>query len=61
MAKIELCRNEVEVIRKGWSGSREYGKLFYVSVKLLNCVVGIPECIDFWSPDSHNWRCDSQN
>ena len=58
MAKIELCRNDEDLVYKGWTASGEYRKVFYLSVKLLACALGLAECIDFWSADSHNWRCD---
>ena len=61
MVKMELCPNDVQVVCKGWSGSRKYGKVFYEFVKLLACALGLTECIEFWSPDSHNWRYDGQN
>ena len=61
MAEIELCGNDVELVCKGWSGSREYGKVFYAFVKLLDYALGLTECIDFWPSDSHNWRYDGQN
>ena len=47
MVKIELCPNDVQVVCKGWSGSREYGKVFYEFVKLLACALGLTECNDF--------------
>ena len=61
MAKIELCETDVELVWKGWSGSGECGKVFYAFAMLPACALGLTESIDFWQPDSHNWRCDGQN